>query len=1003
MEIMENREKLIRDNDDDEEEERIHVSVRVRPLNDKEISNNDVSDWECINDDTIVYNNVMDLLASENSMHPTAYTFDRVFGSHCSTREVYEHGAKDVAISAIRGINSTVFVYGQTSTGKTYTMTGITEYAIGDVYEYMEKVNFKCQRDFILKFSAMEIYNESVRDMLGSDRTPLKLVDDPEIQRWIYMHVWYRMGGTIVENLTEEILSDRNHAAELLSICKAERQIEETSLDETRSRSSHLIIRLTIESSSREFIGRNNPSTLVAVMNFVDLAGSERETRHLSSGTRLERGSHINRGLMTLETVIRKLSKGPNGRIPYGDSKLTRILKASLGGNSRTAIICTISPARSHVHQSRNTLAFASRAKKVTTKARVNILISDKALMRHLQEELARLERKVKNSGSDSGPTKYYQILREKDAQIEKLEKEIKDLILQRDIAQSQVKEFIQILGDDASSMTMTQVGSGHYPHLRVQKSPEFETRKQETSPLVDPSLDVDNTIFSDRHSISSWEDHVKVPFFEDNFENGYTSPRILLSSSSSSISDSYHVWTEIEKQSRRTSEDLCREVHCIETSESNNKEATESNCSPFEDNTNFPVVKLHIDEDKQEIELASPPPLVKDQESYPTDDNEVTRDIPSYKGRELASPIFKKKDDDFSTIQYLDIAVLENPSSTYHLDKDSFGLKSLNFMRSNSCRASITSSSSSPWFKMSEYGENTPAVGSQKESEDCGGKLRNLNTDENIERFPGKDCEHSQENAHGNEIDTPDTKFLTCESGNKNTNEMSEKAELSTEQEITIKTENEIAQKDNVARKKNVEDVGLDPIEDERKGLTSWPVEFRRLQREIIELWHACNVSLVHRTYFFLLFQGDPSDAIYLEVEMRRMKFLRDKFSRGDKTIVDGRTLTLSSSAKALRQERRMLSEQMSKKFTDQERDKLFIEWGIGLNTKLRRIQLAHRMWSKTDDINHITDSAFLVAKLVGLIEPGQAPNKEMFGLNFTTRCSTGICSFKRSLVSLL
>ncbi|KAL6554797.1 hypothetical protein OROGR_006055 [Orobanche gracilis] len=996
MEIMENGEKLNRDDDDEENEERIHVSVRVRPLNDKEILNNDVSDWECINDDTIVYNNVINLLASEKSMYPTAHTFDRVFDSHCSTREVYEHGAKDVAISAIRGINSTVFVYGQTSTGKTYTMTGITKYAIEDVYEYIEK---QSKRDFILKFSAMEIYNESVRDMLSSDRTPLKLVDDPE-------------RGTVVEQLTEEILSDRNHAAELLSICRAERRIEETSFEETRSRSSHLIIRLTIESSSRECIGRNKTSTLAAVVNFVDLAGNERETRHLSSRTRLERGSHINRCLMTLETVIRKLSKGPNGRIPYGDSKLTRILKASLGGNSRTAIICTMSPARSHVEQSRNTLAFASRAKEVTTKARVNVVISDKALMRHLQEELARLE--LRNSGSDFGPTNYYQILREKDAQIEKLEKEIKDLILQRDIAQSQVKEFIHILGDDASSMTMTQVGSVHYPHLRVQKSPDFETRKQETSPLVDPSLDVDNTTFSDTHSISSWEDHVKVPFFEDNFENGYTSRRILLSSSSSSISDSYHVWVEIEKQGGQTSEDLCREVHCIETSESNNREATDSNYSPFEDNTNFPVVKLHVDdEDKQDIESSSSPPLVKDQESYPIDDNEVRRDIPSNKGRGLASPIFKK-DDDFSTSQYLDIAVLENPSSTYHLDKDSFGLKSLNLMKSNSCRARITSSSSSPWFKMSEYGErwdNSPrgliqsgilwktsanaAIGSQKASEDFGGKSRNLKTDENMENSP--------ENAHGNEIDTSEKKFSTCEDGSKITNEMCEKSELSTEQEIIIKTENEIAQKDNVGPKKNVEDVGLYPIEYERKGLTSWPVEFRRKQREIIELWHACNVSLVHRTYFFLLFQGDPSDAIYLEVEMRRMKFLRDKFSRGDKTIVDGRTLTLSSSAKALRQERRMLSEQMSKKFTDRERESFFVEWGIGLNTKLRRLQLAHRMWSKTDDINHITDSAFLVAKLVGLIEPGQAPNKEMFGLNFTPRCSTGICSFKRSLVSLL
>lgn len=279
---------------------------------------------------------------------------------------------------------------------------------------------------------------------------------------------------------------------------------------------------------------------------------------------------------------------------------------------------------------------------------------------------------------------------------------------------------------------------------------------------------------------------------------------------------------------------------------------------------------------------------------------------------------------------------------------------------------------------------------------------------------------------------------------------------------------EKENAPKIHECTKKNVKDVGLDPTEDEFRGLTSWPVEFKRLQRQIIELWHACNVSLVHRTYFFLLFQGDPSDAIYLEVEIRRMKLLKDKFSRGDKIIVDGQRLTLSSrwdyhktttlimfhlcrfresdektalvfgyhvhiysypcthseqhytigksswteihllcflmnSAKALRQERRMLSEQMMKKFSEQQREKLFVEWGIGLNTKLRRLQLAQRLWSKTEDINHIADSAILVAKLVGFIESGQAPNKEMFGINFTPKCSTGICTYKRSLGSLL
>ncbi|KAK4384502.1 Kinesin-like protein KIN-7G [Sesamum angolense] len=254
-------------------------------------------------------------------------------------------------------------------------------------------------------------------------------------------------------------------------------------------------------------------------------------------------------------------------------------------------------------------------------------------------------------------------------------------------------------------------------------------------------------------------------------------------------------------------------------------------------------------------------------------------------------------------------------------------------------------------------------------------------------------------------EIDTPGVKISTVEDGGGSSSDLIEKAELATEQETTIKSGKgmETAPKVNESTEKDVKDIGLNPIEDGYKGLTSWPVEFKRLQREIIKLWHACNISLAHRTYFFLLFQGDPSDAIYLEIEMRRIKFLKEKFSRGEKANVNGKRLTLSSSAKSLRRERRMLTEQMSKKFSEHERENLFLDWGIGLNTKLRRQQLANLIWSKTEDINHIADSAVLVAKLVGFIEPGQAPKKEMFGLNFAPKGSTGVCSFKRSLEFLL
>ncbi|CAL5376248.1 unnamed protein product [Camellia sinensis] len=465
-------------------EEKIFVLVRLRPLNEKETARNDLCDWECINEDTIISKNY------------------RVFRSDCSTKEVYEKEAKDVALSVVSGINSTVFAYGQTSSGKTFTMTGITEYAVADIYYYIiEKHN---EREFLLKFSAMEIHNESVRDLLSTDSTPLRLLDDPE--------------GTVIEKLTEEPLRDWNHVMELLSIC--DDKLGQTALNETSSR-SHQIIRLTIESFSRQILGKDNLSTLTAAVewiNFVDLGGSERASQSLSAGTRLKAGCHINRSLLTLGTVIRKLSKGRNGHVPFRDSKLTHILQSSLGDNARTAIICTMGPRE--VMLSNQEIRYY------------------KALVKHLQRELARLESELRSQGPTFVASHYSALLREKALQIEKLEKEMIDLTVQRDLAKSQVQDLLQLLGDEEHSMT--RVGFNNYPHLQVRKSPECENPVPDTSPLASPhSLDigvrsVNRYLYSYGHSGRSSDDHYIqiLPELEENFVPNDTSPQLLASAS---------------------------------------------------------------------------------------------------------------------------------------------------------------------------------------------------------------------------------------------------------------------------------------------------------------------------------------------------------------------------------------------------------------------------------------------------------------------------------------
>ncbi|KAK8653059.1 hypothetical protein V6N13_127077 [Hibiscus sabdariffa] len=453
--------------------ERIFVSVRLRPLTDNEIARHDVCDWECISDNTIIYRN--SLSVSEKSIYPTAYTFDRVFSSDCPNRQVYEEGAKEIALSVVRGINSSIFAYGQTGSGKTYTMTAITYRG----------------------------------DILSAESGSLRLLDDPEN----YFAREERMSR--LERLTEETLRDSNHFKELLSICEAQTQIGENSLTETSIR-SHQTLKVTVESSALEFLDNDKSSTLVASVNFVDLAGTEGVSQTSSAGARLKEGCHINRSLLTLGTVIRKLSTGRNGHIPYRDSKLTWILQYSLGGNARTAIICTMSPARTHVEQSRNTLLFASCAKEVTTKAQVNVVMSDKALVKQLQRELAKLENELRSAGMAPTSSISDALLREKDLEIEKLRKEVAILTQQRDLAWSVVEGLRQAADNESprDEKTVKAGSDSQYPKLRVR---DRDSMDFENSTIVRPILTVGVRCCSpsDRQSFSSEDNFLQLPDFK--------------------------------------------------------------------------------------------------------------------------------------------------------------------------------------------------------------------------------------------------------------------------------------------------------------------------------------------------------------------------------------------------------------------------------------------------------------------------------------------------------
>ncbi|KAL2477038.1 ATP binding microtubule motor family protein [Forsythia ovata] len=898
-------------------EEKILVLVRLRPLSENEITRNEVADWECINPTTILYRNSL----QERSGLPTAYSFDRVFRGDCATREVYEEGTKDIALSVVGGINSTIFAYGQTSSGKTYTMNGITEYAVADIYDYIQRHE---ERAFVLKFSAVEIYNEVVRDLLSTDNAPLRLLDDPE-------------RGTIIEKLTEETLRDRKHLKELLSTCAAQRQIGETSLNETSSR-SHQILRLTIESSAREFLGKDNSTALAASVNFVDLAGSERASQALSVGQRLKEGCHINRSLLTLGTVIRKLSKGRHGHVNYRDSKLTRILQPALGGNARTAIICTLSPSRSHVEQSRNTLLFASCAKEVSTNAQVNVVMSDKALVKHLQKEVARLETELRAPG----PTcDHAALLRKKDMQIQKLEKEVRELTKQQDLAHSRIEDLLRMVGNDKTSKELNGIQ------------------------------------FLNRDSRS------------DGMSNLLLSENSVDGSSSDSISD---MSQGIEEPSVRTvedSDDMCKEVRCIEMTESGQDITLES--PGWSTNQNEGRISALSDTGNGHD---------VDQELSPTLPGQASGIHNGHTYGALEQKIQDVQKTIDSLVKPYPDKLSPGASSSIRLTAPG----SLKLTRSRSCRDNLTTNSSD--FDMAEQSETTPPTGLEKSFpgrpegfQRKHWKLPPSIYGANAARLSRNDSQSSNCSSFIDEIKTQnsiqgDEDIPTLGSFVAGLKEM---AKLQYEQ-----LGDQVQEKEQRGEKVD-HNLGLDTMHNSLGASSDWSLKFEKLRKLIIELWQACNVPLVHRTYFFLLFKGDFTDSIYIEVEHRRLSFLKETFSNGNPSVQNGRTLSLASSKKALRREREMLSRLVYKRYTDNERNRIFQEWGISLNSKRRRLQLVHQLWSDVKDMDHITKSAAIVAKLIGFSEQGQAL-KEMFGLSFTpTRSSRRLFSWKNSMASLM
>ncbi|CAL8286814.1 unnamed protein product [Lota lota] len=360
----------------------IKVFVRVRPLTQDTGLTTDGDQNLCL---TVTSHNTIRL---HSKPEPRTFTYDHVADMDISQDSVFASVAKNIVESCMNGYNGTIFAYGQTGSGKTFTMLGpsdsdnFTDELRGVIPRSFEYLFFLINREgersksFLCKCSFIEIYNEQIYDLLDSASATLFLREN--IKK-----------GVFVEGAVEKFVTSASEAYQVLSMGWRNRRVASTSMNRESSR-SHAVFTMTLE--SKETINEV-VNIRMSQLNLVDLAGSERQRDTHTEGSRLKEASSINLSLMCLGQVIMALvdvANGKNRHICYRDSKLTFLLRDSLGGNAKTYIIANVHPGSKCFGETLSTLQFAQRAKLIKNKAMVNE--DTQGNVRQLQAEVKKLK-----------------------------------------------------------------------------------------------------------------------------------------------------------------------------------------------------------------------------------------------------------------------------------------------------------------------------------------------------------------------------------------------------------------------------------------------------------------------------------------------------------------------------------------------------------------------------------------------------------------------------------